>query len=75
MASLTETGVLVELRVRRDEGQPNVYVVAVSFSADGTRIRSLTRDITSQLSAARLQGVTDLLVDVENRVKVLWDIS
>lgn len=75
MASLTETNVIVELRVRREEGQPSVYVSAISVASDGTRIRTLTRDITNQLSAARLQGVTDLLTDVEGRIKVLWEIS
>ncbi len=75
MATITEASVRVVLRVYADADGLHVDAVARSLTVDGAEVRRLSVDIADQLSAARRQGASDLLADVEQRLKVLWDIA
>lgn len=75
MATFTETQVRATIEVRRDRtGVVRVIAIGSSLDDAGMRLRSTEVDITDQLSAARVQGATDLLVDIETRLKTLWGI-
>lgn len=75
MASLVETAVDVEIQIRREvDDSIIVSAIAKSLTADGEPIRRMSRDITALLSQARLAGITDLMADVEQKVKQLWEI-
>lgn len=75
MATLTETAVRVTLVIRNRGGEMETVAQAESLTADGTVVRRLDRDIHGQLSAARQQGIADLLADVEARLRTIWNIS
>lgn len=75
MATITETAVRVVLRVYADADGVHVDAVARSLTSDGSEVRRLSTDIFGQLSVARRQGVADLLADVEQRLRALWEIT
>lgn len=75
MATLEEVGIEVSLRIRFDaERNAVITAVARSFFDDGRTARTMTQDITAQLSQARRDGAASLLADVEQRIKTFWSI-
>lgn len=75
MATLTESRVVVRIEVRRDEtGGPVIFAVAQSMDANNNAIRTMRRNITEHMSAARITGAGNLLTDVEAWVKSQWSI-
>lgn len=75
MATFTESSVKVELEIKRlPDDSIRVIARGVSLDAAGTIVRRTMLDITDNLSAARQNGIADLMADVEGRLKTLWEI-
>jgi hypothetical protein len=79
MATITvqETGVkAIVLITREDDGSVHLLVQAQSILQDGSVHRTIRRnDITQDVTPATLNGATNLLTTVENRLKQLWEIT
>lgn len=75
MATFIESDVDTRLVIVRRNGQVRIEAQARSVTAEGLPVRTLRKDITDQLSQARIDGAAALLDDVEARVRQLWGIS
>jgi hypothetical protein len=76
VATFIETGVDARLVVKRDE-EGNVVVIAEgrSVTSDGTFGRQAKVIITDKITANQLTGATNLLADVEARLRQQWEIT
>ena len=75
MATFIESDVEARLVIVRRNGQVRIEAQARSVTAEGLPVRAVRKDITDQLSQARIDGAAALLDDVEARVRQLWGIS
>lgn len=76
MATLTETTVEATFTVvRRPDGTTRINARARSKTDTGLVVRTMSDDITDQLSAARVQGASNLLDDIITHAKALWQIA